>query len=350
MMALPVQVSAQNKEARVKAIRQAYNEAKKDVADNGKKGHPRMDVSVIRNDGEKESEDFIIDDERETHYYFKRIHKRMDTDLFDPCVYFLTESWSSLGHVSYHEMLFDPFTSQLMFSYMRVETHAGFVIESRYYYDEKGKLIEEKHKAGNEETTADGQSWSSSGEDQEMAKELIALFNLLMTHRSDEARGHKAETVANKAAQIKNIRSLYAQAKQKIDKDSKSEMPQNAQIEIHDQEDPDLPPRKDVVRFWFQRFEDDAQAKLYFVSSTCQLGDHHVYSEYLFDPKESHLLFCFSQQRQNSGAASQWRYYFDATGRCIEVKGQDAHYGPGFADKLTGYHYLELFTALFGAQ
>ena len=76
------------------------------------------------------------------------------------------------------------------------------------------------------------------------------------------------------------------------------------------------------------------------------MGDHHVYSEYLPDPKTSRLIFCFSQQPQNDGSALEWRYYFDDSGRCVEVKGTDSKAGPGFADAPMADFYLALFQTL----
>lgn len=341
-----INMQAQDKAARIKEIRQAYAEAKKDIANNGKKGHPRMDMTISVNDGTVVSEDFNINEESERHYYFKRIRTQEDTDLFEPRCYFLTESWSANGHTSYREMLFDPYSHHLMFSYMKAETHAGFVVESRYYYDNMGNLIDDKHKVGNHETTADEHSWSTSGGDQTMAMAFIVLFNDLMKHSEAKSEEYRQTQVANKAEQMKHIRSLYAQAKQKVAKDAKSSTPFNVQIEIHDQADPGMPPQKDVLKCWYERIEGIEDAKCYFMSSTCTLGDHHVYSEYLFEPEDARLLFCFSQQEQNDGPALEWRYYFDNKGHCIEAKGQDAKFGPGFADKKAADLYLETFNAL----
>ena len=128
--------TAADKAARLKEIRQAYAEAKKDIDDNNKKGAQRMDVTLTVEDGSKVSEDFVVNEERTIKFYFKRVHQTGANDLFEPCCYFVTDQWSADGHTTYREMLFNVLTGYLMFSFMKAETHAGFVVETRYYYDE----------------------------------------------------------------------------------------------------------------------------------------------------------------------------------------------------------------------
>ena len=328
----------QNKAQRIKEIRNAYAQAKKDMADNGKGGFPPVDIHIDLNDGTEVSEDFIINDERQVDIFFKRIRQRLDTDLFDPHCYFIVEKWSANGHTSYREMLFDPFTDRLMFSYMKVETHAGAVIESRYYYDDFGRCIEQKPEQG-------GMSWSSAETDYEKAKNYLAIFDALMRQKSAEAGRQVAQASADKAAQMQHIRSVYAEAKQKVEKDAKSELPRNVQVTIRDCEDPEMPAQKDVLKFWFDNVADGDTPynSCYFMSSTTTLGDHDVYSEYLFEPKTPAPIFCFSKQQQNDGPALEWRYYFDKSDKCIEVKGSADRNGPGFADMKAAKAYQALF-------
>ena len=328
----------QGKAQRIKEIREAYAQAKKDMADNGKGGFPPVDIHIDLNDGTEVSEDFIINDERQVDIFFKRIRQRTDTDLFDPHCYFIVEKWSANGHTSYREMLFDPFTDRLMFSYMKVETHAGAVIESRYYFDKEGRCIEQKPEQG-------GMAWSSAETDNEKAKNYLVIFDALMHQKSVESERHVTQVSADKAAQMQHIRSVYAEAKQKVEKDAKSELPRNVQVTIRDCEDFDMPAQKDVLKFWFDSVVDDdtPYSSCYFMSSTTTLGDHNVYSEYLFEPKTPTPIFCFSKQQQNTGPALEWRYYFDKSGKCIEVKGNADRNGPGFADWKAVKAYQALF-------
>ena len=169
-----------------------------------------------------------------------------------------------------------------------------------------------------------------------------------MSHKDLSAGSPVAVQTADKATLLKQIRATYAEAKQKVDKDAKSEVPRNITIEIHDQEDMELPASKMVVKFWFDYVVNGTEPtpRCYFISTTCDLGDHHVYSEYLPDPKTSRLIFCFSQQSQNDGSALEWRYYFDDSGCCVEVKGTDSKAGPGFGDAPMADFYLALFQTL----
>lgn len=340
-------MQAQNKQEQIKQIREAYAQAKADMADNGK-GGTRTDMRIAVVDGTQVDEDFIINDETTVTFYFKRIHLRAETDLFDPHCYFIVENWSANGHTSYREMLFDPFTDRLLFSYMHVETHAGGIIESRFYYDERGQLIEQKHKTGDSETTSDGQSWSSGDSDMARAKKYLGIFADLMNQKGASAENYSQSQSAVISDKLKHIRDTYAEAKLKIANDKNSDLPRNMQIEIHDQEDPDMPSETAMMNLWFEPVQDTDTPRnsCYFMSSTTELGDHHVYSEYLFEPKTSRLIFCYSQQEQNEGPALEWRYYFDANGTCIQVKGSEGRFGPGFADKKAAAFYLKIFNAL----
>jgi hypothetical protein len=334
----------QGKAQRIKEIREAYAQAKKDMADDGKGNFPPCDIHIALNDGTEVSEDFIINDEREVDIFFKRIHQRPDTDLFDPHCYFIVEKWSANGHTSYREMLFDPFTDRLMFSYMKVETHAGAVIESRYYYDNEGRCIEQKPEQG-------GMAWSSAETDNEKAKSYLAIFDALMKEKGADPKTSTAQQSADKAAQMQHIRSVYAEAKQKVDKDAKSELPRNVQITIRDCEDLEMPAQKDVLKFWFDNVVDGDTPynSCYFMSSTTNLGDHNVYSEFLYEPKTPTPIFCFSKQQQNAGPALEWRYYFDKNGKCIEAKGNEDRNGPGFSDKGKAERYQKIFKSIIDA-
>lgn len=336
----------QNKAERIKDIRQAYAEAKKDIAENGKAGNPRMDLRISLSDGTEVDEDFIINDETEVTYYFKRMRLTVETDLFDPHCFFIIEKWSANGHTRYRELLFNTISGHLMFSFMKSESHAGFVIESRYYYDDQGNVIEEKHKAGGKDVGGAGSQYSYGG-DQTVAMRYMTMFDALMHQKDESAECYTASPSADKAARLKQIRACYAEAKQKIDKDAKSAIPRNIEIDIHDQEDPDLPPQTDHINLWFEPVQNGEETtnRCYFMSSTTNLGDHHVYSEYLFDAQTSELMFCFSQQSQNDGPALEWRHYFEKD-KCIEVKGLSDRNGPGFADKKVAKFYMDLFNGL----
>jgi len=331
----------QDKAQRIKDIREAYAQAKKDMAENGKGDFPPLDIHIDLSDGTEVSEDYIINDERQVDIFFKRIHQRPDTDLFDPHCYFIVEKWSANGHTSYREMLFDPFSDRLMFSYMKVETHAGFVIESRYYYDTEGRCIEQKPEGG-------GMAWSSGETDHKKAKDYLAIFDALMQEKGAGADTPVMQSSADKAAQMQHIRSVYAAAKQKVEKDAKSALPRNVQITIRDCEAPEMPAQKDVLKFWFDSAADGdtVYSSCYFMSSTTTLGDHNVYSEYLYEPKTSTPIFCFSQQKQNDGSAFEWRYYFDKSGKCIDIKGNEDRFGPGFADKAKADGYRKIFKSI----
>lgn len=162
----------------IQQIRQIYAEAKKSVADNGKNDTPPMDIKITMHNGTKVSDYEITEEESELCFYFNQY--RADTPSDNSRCYFLTENWTSDGHTRYREMLFDPDEGYLLFSYMRAETHAGFVVESRYYYGADGRLIDQNHKLGGKEATANAQSWSTADGDKELAGKYLTIFDMLM--------------------------------------------------------------------------------------------------------------------------------------------------------------------------
>ena len=75
----------------------------------------------------------------------------------------------------YDELLFEPKSDDLIFSYSRGEEE-GEVYEWRYYYDENGKCIETK---SNSEETDEGFY------DKRAAKDLQAIFRVLTSNEND---------------------------------------------------------------------------------------------------------------------------------------------------------------------
>ena len=63
------------------------------------------------------------------------------------------------------------------------------------------------------------------------------------------------------------------------------------------------------------------------------------------EAKAHHLIFSYTNAKEE-GEQHEWRYYFDYSGRCVEVKGTDSKAGPGFADAPMADFYLALFQTL----
>jgi len=310
---------AQNKTEQVKHIRKLYAEAKKQIADNGKGANPRRDVLLQRRDTNQVSEDFIIEEDYNLHIYFTK--QRTSQDSFHHQPYFMISNSGANGHSCYREMLFDT-QGHLLFSFMKVETHAGFVVESRYYYDAKGNLVEQKHKVGgSKESSVANHSWSSFDTDMEQAQKNMKVFQMLMSSYPNGKIQSASQSLSTKAERMKFIRSNYTKAKQQVDILDKSDYSTGLFVTIHNQDDVETPPITDEFKFYYDKVmrNDEFDYHCYFISERRNCMYYQDYCEFLVHPQHDELLFFYSNAKEE-GEQYETRYYYDATGRCIESK------------------------------
>jgi len=331
-------------------IRDIYADAKKYIADNGKNGMAPLDIKMTLRSGTEVGPDDFIEEISELTFNFTKY--RIDSSLDYPdasSCYFVTENWSCHGHTCYRETLFDPNEGYLLFSFMRAETDAGYVVESRYYYGAEGQLIDQKHKLGGKEATANAQSWSTAEGDKELADKYLAIFEMLMNQKNmPTAKSTAGRIMKGDPARMKVIRDTYAKAKEKVGNNSKSNLPHDLQIIIRDQSWG--PEEVTNLNFYYdalnQSGSDSASPAYhcYFIS-----GRHHhnnmgpdVYNEYLFNPQSPHLLFSYCKSVEEN-QKNEWRYYYDDNGLCIEAKTDADKHDYGADDKQTAKRYIDLF-------
>ena len=342
-------MQAQTKDEQLKRIRAIYAQAKKDIAANGKDGNAPLDMRIQISNGTEVSEDFFLDDETDVRFYFTRTKTEPDTDFLEEfSCYFITEYWTSHGHDRSREFLLDPEDGHLLFAYMKGETDGGFIVETRYYYDAKGKMIHQIHKTGIEgnglsETGPDSHSWNDADSERTQCKVYLEAFNGLM--KSQGLLGTSDETnrpTATKADRLKYIRSAYAQAKQKIENDEKAALPHHIKVVCHDQNIEDYPPETIEINYYF---DEDKPLEGYFISYHKSSMRFDSYDEYLFDPKIHDLCFAYSCGREE-GVKREWRYYFDENSRCIERLSNAEEIGDGYSEKVAASEYIRVFQSL----
>ena len=355
MLMFGVTLQAQNKEAQLKHIRQMYAQVKEQIAQNGKDGRAPLDMTVRIDNGEAFSDDFVMNDVTELRFLFNKY--RINTDLDYPdasACYFITEQWGANGHTRYREILFDPNEGVLLFSYLKAETHAGFTVETRYYYDGEGNVIDQKHRVNGEETTAEAHSWSTAEGDKALAASWLSIFEQLMHPSQDLSSEERTDVeVSSKAKRLAFIRSTYAKAKEKIAANDKAELPLDVKIVIRDQSWG--PPQITEMNFYFDQVKDQVEPDAVSVDNYCYFISEHRhhnnmgydhYSEYLFAPKSRDLIFSYTCAKEE-GEKREWRYYFNERGTCIEAKSEAEEIDYGFSDKLNAKSYLKIFDALF---
>lgn len=308
-------------EVQVKHVREVYAEAKNMVAANGKEGKAPQDMTIELNDGTEVDKDFIINEETELKYYFKKKYEPTSSiiDSTSTC-YFMTESFSAHGHTRYRELLFDPKEGHLLFVYTRQETDAGYVTESRHYYNAIGRLVEQLDKAGGKNVTKKNQEPFDASIDLELAKKYLDVFEIMVNNKDVQWEESNMETTP-KADRMKMIRSTYAKAKDKIAKNDKSDLPHDIHIVIQDQLAEDYPPgTKDFKMYYEQLPKDSASVDhCYFISKQMNTMYMKEYAEYLPAPDSHKLIFSYTQD-QEEGETYEFRYYFDENINCIEEK------------------------------
>ena len=361
-----VAMQAQSSKAeKIKNIRTAYAKAKEMIAANGKNGNPKLDVHVSSHLVNEVDEDFNIEDDTNLDFYFvkKRKYSNKEEMFHEENVcYFIVEKWGANGHTKYREMLFDRNTEKLIFAYMKSESHAGYVIETRYYYDSDGKLIDEKHKAGGQDIKPEDHSYGNAVDDYKASNLYLSVFQEIMQPKGDyRAADGKAAVAQTKDARLKAIRASYAQAKKRIEETKKSPSGQYLNIVVHDQEEGDCPPVVTEINYSFNEW-DDGQAPMYrcyFISEHMHHNNmgYDQYSEFLLNDKDQRFgdngkptktinpMFTYTCVHEE-GEKYEWRYYFDENGRCIETKSNHEDTDGGKADKEKTRRLLHVFNAL----
>ena len=323
-----LQAFGQTKEETISEIRRIYAEAKEKIAQNGKGGNSAKDMNIVLN--RLEDEDVPLYDMEDIVVYFDEFSQDDGFPTKHP--YFIVENWTNHGHLRYREALLNPQSQRVIFCYMRGETDAGFVVESRYYYDTKGQCVEEKHNTSN--------SWSSAENEKKYAETCLRVFHMV-NHNGyftplDLDSPKKPTT--SKAERMKHIRATYAKAKEKIAANAKKEMPDELKITIHDLGD-NMPPRTSDMRFYF---DNDG---CYFISSHATSMQLDGYDELLFEPKTDDLIFSYSRGGEE-GEVYEWRYYYDENGKCIETKSNSDETDGGFYDKRSAKDLQAIFRVL----
>ena len=308
-------LSAQPKAEQIKHIRQVYAKAKQDVTNDGKNGAAPLNVRVNRTENDPTVD---IEENEELQFYFKRPNNG------HAICYLITRQWDADGHTDYREYLFDPVKGHLLFAFMKAETHAGFKVETRYYYDAHGNCIEQKHKVMDKDTTPDAHSWSNAKDESKKADNYISAFNDLLNIYDYPAIATKPMMEATpKDEIIKRIRTAYSAAKNKVAlNDKKDGKKTEMLVTVHDQADRDMPPMTKTLKYYYDvENKSDTYYHCYFLSEKRKSMYGETYEEYLTDdiPERHNLIFNYCKSA-GEGDVLETRYYYDANGHCVEAK------------------------------
>ena len=331
---------AQTKGEQVKHIREVYAQAHQMAADNGKNGAAPLDIWVSRIETDPTVE---IEEDEDLQFYFKRPNNGK------AICYLITRKWEADGHTDYREFLFDPTKGHLLFAFMKAETHAGFKVETRYYYDAQGRCIEQKHKVQDEETTADAHSWNDAKSEMERAARYVKIVNALLNTKSYAAVPVKGPEAATKNEIVKRIREAYTAAKDKVAQCDKGEGSQNkVEVVIHDQKDASMPPQTTTLNYYYDvEYLSDTYYHCYFLSEKKESMYEQSYEEYLTDnaPEQHNLIFNYCHASAE-GQELEARYYYDTLGHCVEAKCNIPDYDDRMPTRNRAGHYFSVFNTL----
>lgn len=336
------------KEQQVNHIRSMYAWAKEQVADNGKDGKSAKDMRIEISDVISEEHDITSSEELYVYFMERRDMLEDGTFNFYNQPYFIMGKLYVHGHYRYTELLFEPGDGQLIFCYEHSETDSGGIFESRYYFDAGENLI--KTVRNFEAGDADGPNAGKHLVEQ--ADTYLKAFRLLDGHTGSllAVKDSLSAPVSAKTERMQLIRSRYAEAKQRIEQESKSEWQRNVSVTIHDQEEGDCPPVTTDLKFNFQAAA-ALDNRCYFFSIHHYLMGFDSYSEYLIDPDAQQLMFSY-QRSAEEGQVQETRLYFDERGRCIETKSNadPENVSNGNMEKLNTSRYLEAFCLLMNPK
>ena len=334
-------LSAQPKAEQIKRIRQVYAKAKQDVTNDGKNGAAPLNVRVNRTENDPTVD---IEENEELQFYFKRPNNG------HAICYLITRQWDADGHTDYREYLFDPAKGHLLFAFMKAETHAGFKVETRYYYDAHGNCIEQKHKVMDKDTTPDAHSWSNAKDESKKADNYISAFNDLLNIYDYPAIATKPMMEATpKDEIIKRIRTAYSAAKNKVAlNDKKDGKKTEMLVTVHDQADRDMPPMTKTLKYYYDvEYKSDTYYHCYFLSEKRKSMYGETYEEYLTDdiPERHNLIFNYCKSA-GEGDVLETRYYYDANGHCVEAKCNQPDYDERAETRNRAGFYFSIFKKL----
>lgn len=158
----------------------------------------------------------------------------------------------------------------------------------------------------------------------------------------------------SKAEQIKDIRQLYAKAKEKIAQNGKTAPDKHLELVLSNKADGAMPPSREVVNFYFEEVREYYEPGMalsgegvYFMTRKYTCGDIDIYQEWLFDREDlGKPVFAYQCQQQNDGSQLESRYYW-GPGGLIEMKSNDRDAdAEGFAMLRYAQDFLEVFNKI----
>ena len=136
-----------------------------------------------------------------------------------------------------------------------------------------------------------------------------------------------AQSSPQAKARVAEIRKMYADAKDLVEKNGKGNTPRSDTEIVSQYVVPGTGPTKEVIHYYYELQTDEDLGvpfyQSYLITRKYNVAAREFYQEFLYDKKSHELVFAFLQEKLPNGSANETRYYWGESGMVHEaVKGE----------------------------
>jgi hypothetical protein len=137
----------------------------------------------------------------------------------------------------------------------------------------------------------------------------------------------QAQSSPQAKARVAEIRKMYADAKDLVEKNGKGNTPRSDTEIVSQYVVPGTGPTKEVIHYYYELQTDEDLGvpfyQSYLITRKYNVAAREFYQEFLYDKKSHELVFAFLQEKLPNGSANETRYYWGESGMVHEtVKGE----------------------------
>jgi hypothetical protein len=137
----------------------------------------------------------------------------------------------------------------------------------------------------------------------------------------------QAQSSPQAKARVAEIRKMYADAKDLVEKNGKGNTPRSDTEIVNQYVVPGTGPTKEVIHYYYELQTDEDLGvpfyQSYLITRKYNVAAREFYQEFLYDKKSHELVFAFLQEKLPNGSANETRYYWGESGMVHEtVKGE----------------------------
>ena len=150
---------------------------------------------------------------------------------------------------------------------------------------------------------------------------------LLLTFLVFSCMTLQAQSSPQAKARVAEIRKMYADAKDLVEKNGKGNTPRSDTEIVSQYVVPGTGPTKEVIHYYYELQTDEDLGvpfyQSYLITRKYNVAAREFYQEFLYDKKSHELVFAFLQEKLPNGSANETRYYWGESGMVHEtVKGE----------------------------